>query len=211
MKSNPILTAFCSAAFLAAAASLATADVVMISETKIGEVKSRTTMSISGSMTRSDNGTETSVIIDTKTGAMTTLMHEQKMAIKMDMAQLAAMAGASKPAAGSEAVGKLTATGKTQKIDGYACELYLLENSGTQVSMWVTKDYPGYDKLKAELAALRNLNPGGPKQPEVPGMTLRTEYTANGMTFVTSVVSLKEEKVDPKIFVVPANYVAPGQ
>ena len=210
MKSTSLRLLFCTFAPLASAISLASADLVMVSETKIGEVKSLTTMFISGSMMRTDNGTDSSVIIDTKTGDMTTLMHEQKMVVKVNMAQLKALAAPNAPAPGPESVTKITAMGKTQKVDGYDCELYLSENMGTKVSMWIAKDYPGYDKLKAELAAVKNLNPGGAKQPEVPGMALRTEYTANGMTFVTSVVSLKEQKVDSALFQVPGDYKAPG-
>lgn len=201
-----------SAALLAVAApSNLLADVVMVSETKVGEVKSRSTMSISGSMVRSDNGTGTSVIMDTEAGVMTTLMHEQKMALKVDLAQLKAMAGATPAAAATVPLTTITATGKTLKIDGYTCELYLSENSGTKVSMWIAKDYPGYAKLKAGLATMEKLNPSGVKQPEVPGLALRTEYTSNGLNFVTSVVSLKEQKVDTGLFRIPADYKAPGE
>ncbi len=211
MKTSSFRSVFRAAACLAPLVSIASADLVMISETKIGEVKSRTTMSISGSMMRTDSGTENSVIIDTKTGNMTTLMHEQKMVVQVDMAQLKALAAPNATAPGPESLTKITPGGKTQKIDGYDCDLYYSENMGTKVAMWVTKNYPGYDKLKAELAAVQNINPTGVKQPEVPGMALRTEYTANGLTFVTSVVSLKEQKVDAGIFKVPADYKAPGQ
>jgi hypothetical protein len=201
-----------SATLLAAAApSTVLADVVMVSETKVGEVKSRSTMSISGSMVRADNGTETSVIMDTGAGVMTTLVHEQKMAIKVDLAQLKAMAGAPKAGAVTVPLTTITATGQTRKINGYNCELYLSENSGTKVSMWITRDYPGYAKLKAELATMEKLNTSGVKQPEVPGFALQTEYTANGLNFVTSVVSLKEEKVDAGVFKIPADYKTPGE
>jgi Domain of unknown function (DUF4412) len=179
---------------VAAAPSSVLADVVMVTETKVGEVKSRSIMSISGSMVRADNGTETSVIMD-----------------KVDLAQLKAMAGATPAAAAPGAVTTITATGETRKIDGYACERYLSENSGTKVSLWIARDYPGYAKLKAELATMEKLNTSGIKQPEVPGLALRTEYTSNGLNFVTSVISLKEEKVDAGRFKVPADYKAPGQ
>ena len=132
------------------------------------------------------------------------------MMVKVDMLQLKALAPPQAPVPGQESVTKITAGGETRQIDGYTCELYYSENSGTKVAMWVTKDYPCYDKLKAELAALRKINPSGVKQPEVPGMTLRTEFTSNGLTFVTSVVSLQEQAVDPKIFQVPADYKTPG-
>ncbi len=199
--------------FAAACATFARADLVMIQETAAGEVKSRTTMSISGDMMRTDNGTETSVIMDIKTGNMTTLMHEQKMAMKVDMAQLKAAAAGATASADALKIepGKLTATGKKQMINGYDCEEYTLENSGTTASMWITKDYPGYDKLKKELSALEKLNTSGVKQPETPGMAIRTETTVSGVKFATTLVSIKEQKVDPAIFKVPAGYQALGQ
>lgn len=193
--------------------AIAQADLVMIQETTVGEVKSRSTMRVSGDKVRSDNGTENSSIIDTKTGSMTTLMHEAKMVIKVDMEQLkAASAGA--PTATEDVkipVSTITPTGKKEKIDGYDCEEYIMENSGTKVGMWITKDYPGYEKLKKELLALTKMNPSSVKQPELPGMAIQTEYTTNGLKFVTKIVSLKEEKVDPSVFEVPAGYKAPGE
>ncbi len=197
---------------LAATATLARGDLVMIQETVVGEVKSRTTMSVSGNMMRTDNGTESSVIIDTKTGSMTTLIHEMKMVMKTDMEQLkAAAAGTPTPEAAKIEPGKLTATGKKEKINGYNCEQYLLENMGTTVSMWIAKDYPGYDKLKNELAPLAKMGSSNVKQPELPGLALKTETESQGIKFVTSLVSLKEQKVDPSLFTVPAGYKAPGQ
>lgn len=211
MKTTPIRFILATAACLTASSGLVSADMVLVSETKIGEVKSVTTMSISGTMMRTDNGTESSVIMDTGAGVITTLMHEQKMAVKVDLAQLAALSGANPAASTPVPTTTIIATGKTKTINGYPCELYLSENSGTQVSMWIAKDYPGYGKLKAEMAPMEKLNTSGVKQPEVPGLALRTEYTSNGLTFVTSVVSLKEQKVDRGIFTVPADYKAPGQ
>jgi hypothetical protein len=206
MKST-LLTA-CTA--LALAATGARADLVLIQDTAAGEVKSRTTMSISGDHVRTDNGTETSVIINTKTGQMTTLMHEQKMAMTTDLKQLQAAAAAT-PGASEAAVGTLTATGKTETIQGHRCEQYLSENAGTKVLMWIAKDYPNYATLKKQMSALENLSASAVKQPEVPGMALKTEFTTNGVTFTTSLVSLKEQKVDPAIFKAPAGYQALGQ
>ena len=203
---KPPFAAPLAAIMLSAAA--ARADLVMIQDTAAGEVKSRTTLSVSGDLVRSDNGTETSVILDTKAGRMTTLMHEQKMLMTMDLKQLQAAAAATPAAPGTDAKNatKLTATGKFENVQGHRCEIYTSENAGTVVTLWVAKDYPGYAKLKSQLNTFEKLNPGGPKQPELPGMTLKTEFTTNGIKFVTSLVSLKEQKVDPAVFKVPADY-----
>jgi len=194
---------------LLATATAATADLVMVQETAVGEATSRTTLSISGDRIRTDSGSGTSVIIDTKSGQMTTLMHEQKMVITLDVKQLQAAAAPATPDAPAKT--KITATGKKKQIQGYACEQYLAENGDTTVSLWVAKDYPNYDVLKKQLAGLEKMNTSGFKQPEVPGMALQTEYTAKGLTFVTTVVSLQETTVDPSIFEVPAGYKAPGE
>jgi hypothetical protein len=192
-----------------ACATAARADLVMITDTAAGEVKSRTTLSISGDLVRTDNGTETSVILDTKAGRMTTLMHEQKMLMTMDLKQLQAAAAATPGATGANAT-KVTATGKFETVQGHRCEIYTSENAGTVVTMWIAKDYPDYDKLKSQLNTFEKLNPTA-KQPELPGLALKTEFTTSGIKFVTSLVSLKEQKVDPAIFKVPGDYKPLGQ
>lgn len=193
-------------------AAAARADLVMITDTAAGEVKSRTTLSISGDLVRTDNGTETSVILDTKAGRMTTLMHEQKMLMTMDLKQLQAAAAATPGAAGAPGANatKLTATGKFETVQGHRCEIYTSENAGTVVTMWIAKDYPNYDKLKPQLNTFEKLNPTA-QQPALPGLALKTEYTTSGIKFVTTLVSLKEQKVDPGVFKVPATYKALGQ
>ena len=195
-----------------AAFALATAtraDLVMITDTAAGEVKSRTTLSISGDLVRTDNGTETSVILDTKAGRMTTLMHEQKMLMTMDLKQLQPASAATPGAGGTDAT-KLTATGTFETVQGHRCEIYTSENAGTVVTMWIAKDYPNYDRMKSQLSTFEKLNPTA-KQPELPGLALKTEYTASGIKFVTTLVSLKEQKVDPSVFKVPGNYKTLGQ
>ena len=115
------------------------------------------------------------------------------------------------PGAKEVAVGTITATGKTDTVQGHRCEQYVSENSGTKVLMWIAKDYPNYATLKKQMSALEKLSASAAKQPEVPGMALKTEFTTNGVTFTTSLVSLKEQKVDPAIFKAPAGYQTLGQ
>lgn len=190
------------------------ADLVLINETAVGEVRSTTKMSISGDKMRTDNGTETSVIMDAKSGDMITLMHEQKMMMKSNLNDLKAAAAAlPKDTPGVTITEpKIAATGKKEKVQGYDCEIYTMEAMGTMTKLWVAKDYPGYEKLQKQLSVMEKLGtPGASKPPALPGMTLKTEFEQQGLKFVTSLVSLKEEAVDGSIFNVPAGYKPLGQ
>lgn len=199
--------------FLLLRLTTARADIVMVNETAIGEVKSKTVLSIRGDMVRTDNGTETSVIMDTAKGEMTTLMHEQKMVVKTDLNALKAASAAlgDKAVPGADLKPTITSTGKKEKINGYDCEIYTVELKGMSSRLWIAKDYPGYEKLKKELSVMEKLGTPGQKQPPMPGLALKTEYEQQGFKFTTMLVSLKEQPVDETIFKVPAGYKAPGE
>ena len=70
----------------------AMADITLVNETLLNGVSSKSTMWIKGDKVRTDNDTTTTTIIDTASGDMTTLMHEQKMIIKMNTKQLQELA-----------------------------------------------------------------------------------------------------------------------
>ncbi|MDA0813968.1 MAG: DUF4412 domain-containing protein [Verrucomicrobia bacterium] len=207
--STRIICLLCTQAFL----SLAQADIVLVQHTFAGAVKtpSITTMSIKGDQVRSDNGTETSVIMNTATGDMTTLMHEQKMVIKVNTKALGTAAPTDTLALDKSLLPKITATGKKETIDGYECEIYTSEAYGTVMKMWICNNYPGYKKLKAELQTLTKLaDANAPNGPEVPGMMVKSEIEHSGVKFVTKLVSLKEKPLSEDLFVIPSDYKEPG-
>lgn len=198
-------------AILHIGSTLASADTVLVQDTILNGVKSRTTMSIRGDMMRTDSGTETSVIINTATGDMTTLVHEQKMVMTMNTKTLAGEAA--KLPAGTPALPKttVTSTGRKEKVDGYDCEIFEIENSGTKITAWVASNYPGYDKLKEELKVMQKISSAGAAAaPELPGMMIQSEYEQGGLKFKTQLVSLKSEPVSETVFAIPAGYKAPG-
>ena len=185
------------------------ADITLVQDTLLNGVASRTTMWVKGPLVRTDNDTTTSVIIDTKSGDMTTLMHEQKMLVKMNTKQLQQMA-VTTSAAPAEDVTKITATGEKETVDGYDCEIYFSELKGMKVKMWVARNYPNYDKLSDELKVMNSIaSPSASKQPDVPGMAIKTEYEQQGLKFTTKLISLTTGSVDADRFSVPADYKAP--
>jgi hypothetical protein len=191
----------------------AVADVTLVQHTFLGAAKTPmvTTLCIKGGKIRTDNDTTSSVVMDTATGEMTTLVHEQKMIIKSNTKDLAALA----PSPGGDKAGggtKVTATGKKEMVEGYNCELYLSENMGMVVKMWLTEDYPGYQKLKEELKVISKMAAANAsEQAPLPGIAIKTEYERQGMKFETRLVSLKEGAVDEAKFAIPAGYKAPGE
>ena len=193
--------------------SVARADIVLTQHTFAGAAKSPlvTTMSIKGEQIRSDNDTTSSAIMNTATGDMTTLMHEQKMVIKLNTKDLPV----AKDVPGVDPkslLPKITATGKKETIDGHECEIYTSEAYGMVMKMWMCMDYPGYDKLKAGLKTMAKLSASGATSgPEVPGMMLKSEYEQSGIKFTTKLVSLEEKVLSDDLFVVPTGYKAPGQ
>lgn len=193
------------------ATASARADITLEQDMLLNGVSSRTTMWIKGDKVRTDNGSTSSVIIDTSTGDMTTLMHEQKMAVKMNTKQLQALAAQAPGGNQTELPEtKVTATGQKETIDGKECEIYLSENQGMVVKMWITKDYPGVEKLREQLKVMAKLAaPNAPKQPDVPGIALKTEFEQQGMKFTTKLISLTDGPVSEDKFVVPADYKVP--
>ncbi len=190
--------------------NLAKADVVMVQETSSVVGKQRTTLSIKGSRVRTDVAEESSVIINTETGDMTTLMHEAKMMMTMNMKDLAALGlpteNKDEKAAPAQ---KLEKTGESEKVGSYTCDIYTMDTMGVTSKMWIARDYPGYEKLKKELSTLAKMASKGAEVPEMPGMAVKTETVAGGQTFTTTLISLKETKVDDAVFEIPAGYKAP--
>lgn len=196
-------------AFLATAAR---ADITLVQDTLLNGVSSRSTMWIKGDKVRTDNDTTSSVIMDTATGEMTTLVHEQKMIIRTNTKQLAALAAQAGASAANQElpVTQITATGQRETVDGYDCEIYLSENQGMVVKMWVTKDYPNQEKLREEMKVLAKMTtPNAPEQPDVPGIAVKTEFEQQGLKFTTKLISLSTDAVDESRFTLPEGYQAP--
>jgi hypothetical protein len=107
---------------------------------------------------------------------------------------------------------KSVATGKSEKVGGYDAEIYLWDGPGVTKFLWVAKDYPNFSELKPYLARIDQFNETGVGrglQPDIatlPGMVVKTETDINSRKVFLTLVSAKEEAVDPSIFEVPANY-----
>ncbi len=199
------------AVFLAVAA-VGWADLVIVQKVEGGGQSGEQTIKIKGDKARSDLAQTVSMITDGATGDMVTLMHAGKTYLKVPatqtkamMEQLQKMRPATEPA-------KLQPTGRKEKIGDYECEIFTSNLGALSVTYWIAKDFPNYPAVLAQLekfqsGAISAMGKGTmPALKDFPGMAIKTEIDLSGKKTTTTVVSAKEENVDPAIFNIPAGY-----
>lgn len=105
------------------------------------------------------------------------------------------------------------ATAHSESVGGYDAEIFSWAGAGqTTQTLWVAKDFPGYEKIRAELAKLDRFNAAGPHpgaQPELsplPGMVVQTELPVGERKMKVRLVSAKTAPLAAELFAVPADY-----
>lgn len=205
---------FAIALLAAALGSTARADLTITEQVhKDGmpaEAKMTMTIKIKGGKMRLDLNPQVSSIVDLKSGDMTSLIHEQKLAMPIPGASIKGLRNAKTEAATkAENATPPKPTGRKETISGYACEEFETTSDGMSVYLWLTKDLPGAEKLMSQLAKLASADPLGSiaKNQELPGFPVRTvvDTTGTGKTTVT-VTAISENPIADTEFVVPQSY-----
>lgn len=155
---------------------------------------------------------DTTIIMDAKSGEMTTLMHAQKMMMKLNIAQAKAAAEAATKAGGPDLT-KLTpkATGEKEKVGEWDCEIYTLDmGNGMTTRTWVARNFPNYKAIMAQMNKLQAAASAGmgidPSKMDLGGMTVKTETATPVGKIVSTLVSAKEGALADTEFDVPAGY-----
>lgn len=209
--------------FVMTAAAAARADLVMHEQAELEGVTNliSITVKIHGDKIRQDlYGLPTgdmSLIKDAKTGNTIVLLHQQKLFSKPN----AKTTDTQSPEA---ALSKPKATGNSATVGGYDAQVYTWAadrnlwngTNGMIETLWVAKDFPNFDKIKFDLVKLDRANisfPGKGMQPEIstlPGMVLKSNMIAKigeaVETITITLLTAKEEPVDPADFEVPNDY-----
>ena len=213
---------------LTAAASIvlaARADLVMQEQADFGSPGKLITITIRihGDKIRQDiagmGPGDMSLIKDAVTGDSIVLMPQQKMFTKPG-------ARAPNTASPDAALSRPLDTGKSDIVGGYNAKIFAWaadrklwnDTNGMIETLWVAGDFPNFENIKADLARLDRANvafPGKGLQPEIsslPGMVVKSRLIVKMGEIVQTInitlVSAKEEPVDPSIFEVPADYKA---
>lgn len=195
-----------------AAVAIGHADLVLVQKVEGGGQTGDQTIKVKGEKARCDLTPQISMITDAGTGEMLTLMHTGRTFLKVSAEQTKAMLDQLQKLRPQTEPAKAQPTGRKEKIGEYECEIFTANLGLVTVTYWIAKDYPNYqavlDQLeKFQAGSMSGMGKGAmPSIKDFPGMVMKTETDLSGKKTVQTLVSAKEENVDPAIFNVPAGY-----
>ena len=174
------------------------------------------TLKIKDTKIREDVGGQDSAIIDSNTGETTLLLNSRKAYLKIDPEQLKQQAEALKDLLGTkvEKPGdiELKSTGKRETINGFDTEEYTTNFNGVQMSIFIAKQFPNYQKIVEALYRVQS----GPAMdilrsmsipPEkYPGLPIRTTQSIMGQKIVVILDSAQETDLPDTDFTIPSDY-----
>ena len=196
------------------AAAFARADIIIEQKMESTIINGVVTMKVKGDNARMDMpsplGGSVTTLMNFKSGDMVTLMHQQKMAMKMNLSDVKKQQEAGQKALGMDPskIEKPKATGQKEKIGEYDTEIYEMRQGGIEAKLWIAKDFPNAQSIKDQMAKLSSSMGGGIdlSRIDVPGMVVKSEVSTPVGKMVITLVKAKEEAVDDKEFVKPEGY-----
>ena len=217
---NMKASGFLAAVALAATVSGASADVVMVQnveQTGKPYLSTQVTLKVKGTKIRADLGPETTIIMDTASGATVTLRHPQKTALEIDGKATRQLMDRAEHLRSATEIGKpqLQAAGKGETIAGRETRRFTAQTASLKVTWWLASKSGDRDPLavvfetlqKAPMVRLAGGLAGFPGADELPGLPVKTEMvTPDGRTITTTIVSVQEEPLDAIDFAAPTGY-----
>jgi Domain of unknown function (DUF4412) len=214
---RPIMkTIFAVFAWLALAAAAARGDYLIKQQVEtMGHVQ-QVVLKVKNAKARLDTD-QTSTIIDSNSGETTMLIHGQKVFLKIAPEQLKAQSEAVKSLMGTRGDAipspiELKPTGRKQQINGYATEEYVTNLNGTDMSIFICKDFPDYRNV-VEAVNIVQKGPGmdifrsmAISPSEYPGMPIRTEAKFLGQRVVITLESVEQTDLSDAEFSIPPDY-----
>jgi len=195
---------------------MASADLTVVQSIETGGSVNRVTTKIKGDRARVDVNPESSMIVDTKTGEVVTLMPKQKAVLRLSAEKARDLGNKArallKDTDNSLEIATPKPTGKKEKINGYEAEEYIAETKNYQASYWVAKTYPDYQVILRQLKLLQSgaftaVRKPMPDYYDFPGLPIRTKMTLQGQQeATTTIVSVSQAPIVDSEFTVPAGY-----
>lgn len=212
--SNWPMKSFCLLAILFLFFATARADLTIVQNVDGGGQAQHITMKVKGDKARVEIGSQLTTIIDSKTGTLTNLMNEKKVAMTIPGDKAKAMAEIAKSFVKEEAPTQPApkATGKKETINGYETQEYVSDSPKFHASYWVAPTYPNYANILQQMNVMRNgafasVTKGMPDYSALPGMPLRTHVkTANEHEITSTIESISVSPLPDADFTVPAGY-----
>lgn len=197
------------------AAVIGRADLVIEQKIESQLLNGNSTMKIKGDKARMDMpspvGGNVTVLMDLKGGQMTTLMHAQKMAMKMNMAQAKQAAEDQQKKTGIDLTKfEKKATGTKEKVGDWECEIVEVKMGGMEGKLWVAKDFPNHKAIMDQMNRINAAASAGmgmdPSKMDLGGMTVKTEMATPVGKMTTTLVKVSEDPVADSEFTAPADY-----
>jgi hypothetical protein len=199
-------------ALLMGMAAHSRADLVVVQRVEGAGQSGEQTIRVKGGKARCDVGGAVSVLVDRESGETTTLAHAQRGYLTLTPERNKAMIEKLQKTRGSQEPPKLVPTGKKEKIGEYECEIAIAELGGVKVTYWLAKTYPNFQSILAQLDVLESAplaagrNALAPRTKDLPGMPMKMLMEMSGQKVTITLLSAKEENVDPAIFSIPNSY-----
>lgn len=196
--------------------ALLQADLVVTQKVEgVGGQTGDVTMKIKGDKIRTDLPKEVSSITDAATGEVITLMHAQKSYLRITPEQTRVMMERMQKLSGAHAGNespKLQPTGRKEKVGEWETEVFTAKVGEMEITYWIAKDFPNYAQLLESMTKIQQISLGGlnknlgPDPKEFQGMPVKTEINLGKKKITTTIVSVKEEPVNPAVFELPKDY-----
>jgi hypothetical protein len=208
-------------AFALLAAISARADVTMEMKMESTHQNAITVTRIKGDKMRTDLGDQMTSYVDCATGDHVTVNHKTKEVTRLSGAKMRAdmeeskkmMARLGGAAAAAAEAPRFFPTGKQEKVGPYTAAVYTRTVQGAVTTIYVSKDFPNYAALKAELSVIGKL-PGQEEEAKRDGILVKsvTEVRAGDgleteppiFKSTSTLISIRQEPLDAALFVPPA-------
>lgn len=148
-----------------------------------------------------------SMVFDGASGDWITIMHGLKVFRKVSAAEMKREKEAVEAAAPARTgpPAKIEDTGQKEKVGEFDCEIYATKDNAFSERLWMATNHPQEAVLKT-VDKLSAMLPPELDYSTLPGVLLKTERVRGGKKTTVTIVSVKEQDVDPKEFEAPAGY-----
>ena len=169
-------------------------------------------LKIKGDKIRMEASPQVTMIVDGRTGDMTTLMNSQKKIVRISGDKTKAIAEmAAKYSGTTSEKTKIVATGKKMTINGYEAEEYIAETKAFKAHYWIAPNFPNSAEIMKQLqaiipAAWTDLAKGIMDYRDLPGFPLRTEVNLGDGEVISTLVALKIDPISDAEFVAPKDF-----
>ncbi|HET6410101.1 MAG TPA: DUF4412 domain-containing protein [Chthoniobacteraceae bacterium] len=188
------------------------ADLTVVQKSEGAMNSGQLTLRIKGDKARVDLSAQITMVTDLTTGDCVSLNHTARTMVRIpgvETAKLREISAGLKP--GSEPP-KLTPTQRKEKVENRDCQVFTWKVGELEVTDWIDPTYTDWKPVLAELQRFQNAGAAHAAQPlmppldQFPGMVLKREMNHKGTKTTSTLVSVKMDALDAKVFDLPADY-----